>query len=288
MTDIKDNLTQLLLRIFKPLVRILLRHGVSYKAAAEVLKWSYVDTAHKEFGINNKKANKSRVAVITGLTWIDVKNLIDNDLVSMDSKPEAFHRASRVLSGWVSDEDYLEQGKPVVIQLYSKDSHNNISFESLVEKYSGGATIRSILDDLIENKAVERIGADKVKLIRSHYISSSSKSEKFAIDVMAESVSDVINTISHNIQASEDDLYMQRIVQQVDLPVKHVPLVKTFIRERSQNLVDEVDNFITVLSQQDTDSEDQKIDRLGLGLYYFQEAKNRTNLQNSEKNYEKE
>ncbi len=282
----KEKLTQLLLRIFKPLVRILLRHGVSYKASAEVLKWCYVDVAHKEFGINNKKANKSRVAVITGLTWIDVKNLIDNDVALMDVKPEEFHRASRVLSGWISDKDYQENGKPKNLPIYAKNSREGVSFESLVDKYSGGATIRAILDDLLEHKAIEKVNTDNVSLIRSHYISSSSKSEKFAIDIMAESVSDVINTINHNIQANEDDLYMQRIVQQIDLPAKHLPLVKTFIRERSQKLVDEVDSFITVLSQQDRNNKDEKIDRLGLGLYYFQESKeseNRINSQYSER-----
>jgi len=279
----KEKLTQLLLRVFKPLVRILLRHGISYKASAEVLKWCYVDVAHKEFGINNKKANKSRVAVITGLTWIDVKNLIDNDVATTNLKPEEFHRASRVLSGWASDTSYQENGKPKSLPIYAKNSREGVSFESLVDKYSGGATIRAILDDLLEHKAIEKVNGDNVSLIRSHYISSSSKSEKFAIDIMAESVSDVMNTINHNTQAKDGDLYMQRIVKQADLPVKHVPLVKTFIRERSQKLADEVDSFITTLSQQDVNDKDEKVDRLGLGLYYFQEPENRINSQNSER-----
>jgi len=286
MIDIREKITHLLVRIFKPLVRILLRHGISYKASAEILKWCYVDIAHNECGINNKKANKSRVAVITGLTWIDVKNLIDEDVALMDVKPDEFHRASRVLSGWVSDKNYQDAGKIKNIPIYSTQNHNDVSFENLVEKYSGGATIRSILDDLLEHKAVKKVDDDTVQLLRTHYISSSSKSEKFAIDIMAESVRDVINTINHNMQAKDDDLYMQRIVQQVDLPAQHLPLVKTFIRERSQNLVDEVDSFITALSQQDTKNKDGKIDRLGLGLYYFQEPielENRINSQNSER-----
>ncbi|MBL4660356.1 MAG: hypothetical protein JKY19_08365 [Alcanivoracaceae bacterium] len=276
MIDIREKLTQLLIRIFKPLVRILLRHGISYKATAEVLKWCYVDIAHKEFGINNKKANKSRVAVITGLTWIDVKNLIDNDVALMDVKPEQFHRASRVLTGWLTDKNYLQDGQAKIIPINS-DSNNqiNISFENLVENYSGGATIRSILDDLIEHKAVEKTANDQVKLLRTHYISSSNKSEEQAIDIMAMSVSDLINTINHNIKAEDDDLYFQRIVQQRQVPKKHLPLIHTFIRERSQKLADEVDNFIGALSHQEsTDCSENKLDRLGLGIYYYQDYTN--------------
>ena len=278
MIDIREKLTHLLLRMFKPLVRILLRHGISYKASAEVLKWCYVDVAHNEFGINGKKANKSRVAVITGLTWIDVKNLIDDDVILMDSKPEAFHRASRVLTGWLTDEKYQENNQVKVIPIHSENNKTDVSFESLVESYSGGATIRSILDDLIENKAVEKVSKDQVKLLRTHYISSSNKSEENAIDIMAMSVSDLIKTINHNIHAKDDDLYFQRIVQHRQIPEQYLPLVQTFIRERSQKLADEVDNFIGALSQQDmNDSADNKLDRLGLGIYYYQDSTNSKN-----------
>ena len=90
---------------------------------------------------------------------------------------------------------------------------------------------------------------------------------------MAMSVSDIIKTINHNIQSKEDNLYFQRIVQQREMPKKHLPLVHTFIRERSQNLADEVDNFIGALSQQGiNDPDDTKLDRLGLGIYYYQDS----------------
>ena len=273
MTDIKEKLTHLLIRLFKPLVRILLRHGISYKASAEVLKWCYVDVAHNEFGINGKKANKSRVAVITGLTWIDVKNIIDEDVVLMDSKPEEFHRASRVLTGWLSDKDYQENETTEIIPIYSIDKYKDICFESLVEKYSGGATLRSILDDLIENKAIVKTSNNEVKLIRTHYVIQSSKSEQKALDIMAMATSDLIKTINHNIQANDNDLYFQRIIQQRSLAQKHVPLVQTFVRERSQKLADEVDSFISALSMQPEELEEEKIARLGLGIYYYQDEK---------------
>ena len=274
MQDIKEKLTQLLIKIFRPLVRILLRHGISYKACTEVLKWCYVDVAHNEFGIKGKKANKSRVAVITGLTWIDVKNLIDEDVLLMDSKPEAFQRASRVLTGWLTDDAYQANNETKIIPIYSQDKFNDISFESLVEKYSGGATLRSILDDLLENKAIVKIDGDKVKLIRTHYVIQSSKSEQLALDIMAMATSDLIKTINHNIQASEDDLYFQRIVQQRQLAKRHVPLVQTFVRERSQKLADEVDSFVAALAMQPTENDEEKIARLGLGIYYFQDEEN--------------
>ena len=89
---------------------------------------------------------------------------------------------------------------------------------------------------------------------------------------MAIGVSDLMNTIDHNINAKKDDLYFQRILQERHLPTCHVPLVKTFIRERSQILSDEVVSFISALSTQESkNSEKQTIDRIGLGIYYYQD-----------------
>lgn len=272
LVDIKEKLTEILIKIFRPLVRLLLRHGISYKACAEILKWCYVDIASTEFGINNKKANKSRIAVITGLTWIDVKNLIDNEPALMDVEPEKFHRSLKVLTGWVSDLTY-KRGNDLIkeIPIYSKNDKKDISFESLVESYSGGATIRSVLDDLLDHKAVEKTSKDSVKILRSYFLCHSKDSEIKSLDIMGMCTSDLLNTINHNIITSDDDLYFQRYIQQKEMPVHHIPLVETFIRERSQKLANEADTFMATLAQQDTvNSETVKIDRLGLGIYYFQ------------------
>jgi len=270
--DIKEKLTELLIKLFKPIVRLLLRHGISYKACAEILKWCYVDIAKNEFGINNKIANKSRIAVITGLTWIDVKNLVDNEPALMNTKPEKFHRSLKVLTGWISDPNFREgDSYTKEIPLYSENDKTDVSFESLVEHYSGGATLRSILDDLIDHQAVEKTSKNSVKILRSYFLCHGKDSETKSLDIMGMCSSDLLNTINHNITTSDDDYYFQRYVQQKDMPVQHIPLVETFIRERSQKLANEVDAFMATLAQHETaDSETGKVDRVGLGMYYFQ------------------
>ena len=60
------------LRLLRPLVRILLRGGISYKTFADLVKWVYVDVAMKEFGIAGRKQSISRVSVITGLSRKEV------------------------------------------------------------------------------------------------------------------------------------------------------------------------------------------------------------------------
>src|SRR5512135_1484512 len=67
-------------RILKPLVRILLRNGVSYKTFADIAKRQYIEVARNEFPIERRKQSVSRVSVITGLTRKEVSRVIALDI----------------------------------------------------------------------------------------------------------------------------------------------------------------------------------------------------------------
>ena len=56
------------LKLLRPLARILLRNGVSFSTFSDAAKWIYVDVATKEFRIEGRKQSTSRVSVITGLS----------------------------------------------------------------------------------------------------------------------------------------------------------------------------------------------------------------------------
>ncbi|MEX1290347.1 MAG: DUF6502 family protein, partial [Desulfobacterales bacterium] len=63
MTDNHLNsLYAAVLKLLRPLMRILLRNGVSYGTFADLAKWIYVDVAAKEFGIKGRKQTTSRVS----------------------------------------------------------------------------------------------------------------------------------------------------------------------------------------------------------------------------------
>ena len=59
-----------------PLIRILLRQGISYVEFAEIVKAVYVEVALKDFKVEGRKATRTRVAVMTGLTRKEVKRVI--------------------------------------------------------------------------------------------------------------------------------------------------------------------------------------------------------------------
>ena len=68
----QEALTAAVARILRPLVRILLKNGISYQTFANIARNQFVEIAQKEFCVEGRKQSVSRIAVITGLTRKEV------------------------------------------------------------------------------------------------------------------------------------------------------------------------------------------------------------------------
>ena len=76
MSDsVKTGLLAAYYKLLRPLIRILLRHGITYAEISEVIKRVYVQTAAEEFRVPGKKMTKARIAIVTGLTRKEVQRI---------------------------------------------------------------------------------------------------------------------------------------------------------------------------------------------------------------------
>jgi len=76
--EVKDHLRLALSVMLKPLVRLLIAQGVTHAEFSETAKEVYVEIALRHFETEGK-VNKSRVAILTGLTRKEVKNVVTSD-----------------------------------------------------------------------------------------------------------------------------------------------------------------------------------------------------------------
>ncbi len=265
--QLNKAIKQMLIQIFRPLVRILLRLNVPFNEVADVLRWTYVDVAHQHFGINGKAPTKSRISVITGLSRVQVDAQMKKDLLSDQTDQNIWHRAVRVLTGWVQDENYLNsEGKPKIIPIESTE-HND--FKSLVEKYSGGSTYRSILDDLLVSGSV-KVDNEQVVLLKPYYLTEHDNDDIQKIDFLGVSTQYLLETIDHNIDPNRDGARFQRIVFHEALPTTLYNIAESYVRQKSQALANEVDEYLAhLIEHADSQSKQQSIPYVGLGLYFY-------------------
>jgi len=267
-----DSLAHAAVRIFRPLVRILLRHNVSYKTCADWLRWCYADVAYEDFRLAGRKQSKSRVAVLTGLTRTDVHQLLARPAPDQVHQEEQYHRAGLVLSGWGNDPAFRHKGTPIKRLPFDAEG-DTPSFSLLVARHSGGAPARAVLDELERNGAV-RVHSDRsVELVRTRYIPRADTSDIDYCKIFGLSCGELIETIDHNWQPQQDDKRLQLVVYNRDIHPELVAQARSRIESAARELAEQVDQWLYELERESRSlpaPQDSTPSRLGLGLYYFQ------------------
>ncbi|MEZ5471997.1 MAG: DUF6502 family protein [Marinicella sp.] len=265
--QLNKAIKQMLIQIFRPLVRILLRLNVPFNEVADVLRWTYVDVANQHGGLKGKAPTKSRISVITGLSRVQVDAQMKKDLFDEQTNQNVWHRAVRVLTGWVQDKTYLDEaGKPKVIPI---ESTSHTDFKSLVDKYSGGSTYRSILDDLLVSESV-KVENDCVVLVKPYYLTEHDTDDYQKIDFLGVSTQYLLETIDHNIDPNREGARFQRIVFHEALPTNLYNIAESYVRQKSQALANEVDEYLGhLIEHADDQSKTKTIPYVGLGLYFY-------------------
>jgi hypothetical protein len=266
-TSINKTLNKAILKLLRPLVRILLRNGISIHVFTDLVRWVYTDVAFKEFGIEGKKQTISRVSVITGLSRKEVQRLRKLDVPVETDAHERYNRATRVISGWVRDCRYTnEDSKPLPLPVAGSD----ISFTSLVRQFSGDMPVRSVLDELVNVGAVSLQENGTVKLLTRAYLPGADKKAK--INILGEDVADLLTTINHNLDNSKTTPHFQRKVSYDNVPAEVLEKFKALSAREAQELLEKLDKW---LATRDRDSNPNMKGtgrkRVGLSIYYFEE-----------------
>jgi hypothetical protein len=134
---------------------MLLQAGITPKHFGELAKQAFVDAAGTLSKFRNGKINRSRVAVMTGLSRSEVTRILSGRLTMAGAVPAQQNRGERVISGWMSDRLFLDgRGRPRRLPITGARG----SFTSLVKKFGGDVPYRAVLEELRRLHAVRQKG----------------------------------------------------------------------------------------------------------------------------------
>ena len=145
MTARSSVILHSVLHLLKPVVRLMLRHGVAYPAFAAALKQVFLSAAQDEIKASGMAQTDSAVSLLSGLHRRDVRNLTRAD--DPAPAPQAFAGlASQVVARWLSQDLYLDENQaPIAIARAGPMP----SFDALVHAVTQDVRPRSVLDELI-------------------------------------------------------------------------------------------------------------------------------------------
>lgn len=236
--EVKDHLRRALSLMLKPFIRLLIAQGVTHAEFAETAKEVYVETALRHFE-DGDRVNKSRVAILTGLTRKEVKHVIDRN-VAESASDRKYSRPERVLAGWYSDPKYIgPYGIPLELP-YDSLEPDGISFVTLVKQYSGDMAPRQMLNELIQAGSVVEIDGGYKAVRRSFRMSA--LSPQF-ITRLGEVGYRVFSTAAKNIDKEvQGSGYFDRMVIADDgCPQSVIEKFDEYIKARGQEFLEEVD-----------------------------------------------
>ncbi len=262
---IKKVLAQAVIRILKPIIRVLIRNEISHGEFAEYAKQAYIDVAYEHFSIPNRKTTYSRVAILTGLNRKEVVRLNQQDASDIQPRKGTTNRAMRVVSGWLQNSDFQDKdGKPLELPIKGDD----ISFNTLALRYSGDITARAVLDELVRVGVVKSSSTKQtVKLLSDGYIPQHGEPEQ--VDILSVCVSDLLETAVHNLES--DDAYYQRQLIHRDIPENLAEDFKRYSQKKSTTLLNDLNQWLSKRVDGKVDDDNSSIKRIGIGVYYFQD-----------------
>jgi len=266
-TNHLKSLSSAVLRLLRPLVRILLRNGMSYGTFSDLAKWIYVDVATKEFVIEGKKQSTSRVAVLTGLSRKEVKRTQGIKRPDDSAQDEKYNRAARIIAAWRREPEFQDaDGEPSVLSISGPWS----TFSDIVRRFSGDMPVRAVLDELLRIGAVEQLDNGNIALVKKAYIPENSEAEK--INILGTDVRHLIGTIDNNLNLVSTEARFQRKVSYDNLPKEALPAFKKLSFKKAQKLLEQLDGWLAE-NDRDVNPAVKGTGRhlAGLGIYYFEE-----------------
>ncbi|ASJ70163.1 DUF6502 family protein [Granulosicoccus antarcticus] len=266
-----ESLQKAVTKVLSPLVRLLLRHGVSHAEFANWAKQAYVTEASEHFGIKGKSPTVSRMAIMTGINRKEVKRIreLPSEVGTGVSK---FNRAVRVVTGWLQDQEFQnDRGKPDVLRYGDPED----SFNQLVKRYGGDVPARAMLDELKRVGTVDH-QEDKVTLQHAGYVPH--QSESALLDIFALSATDLLTTLEHNLHKT-DQRRLQMSVAYDDVTTEGREHFRKLSAKQGMALLKVLDKSLAGFDKGTTSSvTGEGSHRIGLGVYWIEDISSQDEL----------
>ena len=262
-----------LVRILKPLVRLLLEHDIKYTMMLEELKRVFVSVADEEFRLDNKPQTDSRITLLTGVHRKDVRRIRSEKLADVSHEPRRLSLTSQLMGLWLRNPAYLDaQGKPKPLHRFTSTGGEQ-SFEALVASISKDFRARPVLDQWLDLGLVNLDKDDLVHLDIQAFIPNQDLEEK--LFYLSMNVHDHLATAVSNIEPKNTPL-LERCVYYYGLTQENIDILHEAAKVSGMQAMTELNRLAIALKA--AQKADKKLDktqtlkRMNFGVYFHSSA----------------
>jgi hypothetical protein len=262
LTEIARNACR---RLLRPVIRILLRLGISWKEFAEIAKLVFVEIAREDYGVHGRPTNASRVALMTGLSRREVgeirKRLDSETPLAIEPKS----RISRVLTGWHKDPEFSEGGRPRQL--------DEAEFHRLTHRYAGDIPDRAITKEMLDLGLMEAAADGRYRAMRRDYLRNAADAD--IVRHMGQALHDHGVSLAHNLNPERSEGWFEGFASNNHMPRGAAAKLNALLQQDGQAFLERVDAW---MSEHELDASSgngnrngkEAVSRIGVGVYLFE------------------
>ena len=251
--------------VLRPLIRILFRAGVRFDEFVELLRGIYVEITIRNAMESNSKITTGRISILSGVTRRDVERLVASDDWLQIPRPTDLAALAAILHRWHTDSTFLgPYGVPLELPFTGQGGRN---FTDLVQ----GSPLRidpaSAYEQLLAARMIIKSGDTHVKVMSRTYVSPEPMSAEM-LEHFSTAMRNLASTLDFNLTPGQKNKRIERTVfPDGGLPDDLIPEYDAFVRERAQQLISDVDDWLAAAARRSTS---KQATRTNLGVSVFQ------------------
>lgn len=263
-SDAHKQLLYAVRRVLRPIVRLLIRVGMTYGEFADVARRLYIESAirGRSGGI---PLTRDRIAFVTGMSRQQIDYYLDNERAAPTVVPTLARVATEVLHRWHTDPHYLgPYGIPLELEF---DLPQARCFQSLVAQEDSKASAGRVLEELLRAGAVAYSGEKHYRAVARLFVAPEYLSPH-RVEHFGDTLAHLAQTLEYN--ANIDDGENKRLERCVfadnGIPRELLPRFEAHARARALQFLADVDDW---LSHRSSPALDPPGDRLEVGVCVF-------------------
>jgi hypothetical protein len=251
------------LQVLRPLVRLLLRHGVSFPAFSAALKPVFIEVARAELQRSGRAATDSAVTLLSGVHRRDVRQLTRGEPADTAAQRDPGGLVGQVVARWLSDETWLDdEGQPMALS-----RSGLMSFDTLVDSVSRDVRPRALLDEMLRLGVAVQTDGGEVLLAAQGFAPRAGLEQSAAL--MAANLHDHAAAAVANVEDGRN--LLEQAVYVDEIGRESVQALRLVARRQSQSF------FKAVLAEAQTrfDQDARQLpapdrgERVRVGIYFY-------------------
>jgi hypothetical protein len=270
---LKQQVLNAFLLVLRPVVKILLRYGISFSEFAETAKIAFVDVSTSDFGIRGRPTNISRVAVMTGLTRKEVRRIRTriekgDKTLSVKSTPIA-----EIIHRWHAERDFLDDGgRPAPLPF----SGSERSFSELVRRFGGDVPPGAMRTELKRVGSIVEDDNGDLNIVRRSILPSDQTEN--LVTSLVHSAYPLLSTIFANTATDREPAGLaQFAAYSTNIRKDDLKRLRRISYDRLSDTAESFDDIFIAYETLHESGNNNKETIVSVGLYYFEERDDKAN-----------